>query len=141
MKTKAFILGFSPNESKISLTTDEIFNLPVINGFILSIEVSIPPIMIAGEDFHNAYWIKAFTLFFENNDCKNIKASKIFNSDPDAIGGTIASCSICETDVKILNFKLNKLLILLREFKRQTAIEYITISIVGKKLQLDIQIE
>lgn len=141
MKTTAFILGFSPNESKIHVTTEDIFSLPIVNGFILSIEVTIPPIIIAGEDFHNAYWIKAFALFFENNDCKNIKASKIFNSDPDAIGGTIVSCSICETDIKNLNFKLNKLLVLLREFKRQTAIEWVTISIDGKELQFDLQIQ
>ncbi|CAD7806913.1 hypothetical protein CHRY9390_01584 [Chryseobacterium aquaeductus] len=140
MKTQAFILGL-PNESKISLTTDDIFKLPVLNSFCLTIGVTIPPTTIAGENFHNAYWIKAFISFFKNNHCEGVTACKIVDSNPDAVGGTIVSCEICESDLASLNYKLSKWLILLREFKRQNALEHVTVSIDGKELQFDIQIE
>lgn len=140
MKTQVFILEF-PNECKISLKTEDIFKLPVINSYCLTIGVTIPPTTIEGENFHNTPWIKAFSQFFKNNDGNDITARKIFNSDPESVERTIITCKICETNIESINIKLNKFLVLLREFKRQNALEHVTVSIDGKELKLDIQIE
>ncbi|MCY1660121.1 hypothetical protein [Chryseobacterium sp. SL1] len=142
MKTTTFQLGLPPTQPQPTvLSGDEIFTLSFVTAIILPIVVYIPQKSAGGTDLPNAaFWIGAFKKFFTINFTNVKEISKPLHSSlSDDLFIGVVSAEAVFTNLDEINYKLRKLLILLRELQHQGNINSVQISIDNIVMEFNLQ--